>query len=187
MSSVKTGAEDDGTPRRRVRNPELTRQAIVDAALSAVEEGECTPTSRDIAERAGVSERSIFVHFRDLYDLRLAATHHWERMLPELPHRSPTNSSSSTPDGEDFRLRNDSEYGEGHCPTVGAPFTGTAEGLRSPGSRLPGPHSAFPDSPGGARGWAPPGSSQAAGRDQKGRTPGVPGVRPDQPWLPLTC
>ncbi|MEC3917148.1 TetR/AcrR family transcriptional regulator [Nocardia sp. CDC160] len=50
------------SPRRR-RNPEQTRRAIIEGLLSAVHEGEYDPTTRGIADRAGVSERSIFVHF----------------------------------------------------------------------------------------------------------------------------
>lgn len=63
----------DGTPAKRRRNPEQTRKAIVEALLAAVKAGTFAPTSKDIAERAGVSERSIFVHFPGRNDLRLAA------------------------------------------------------------------------------------------------------------------
>ena len=45
---------------------ELTRRRIAEAALSLLEESEAPPTSRDIAERAGVSLRLIFHHFEDL-------------------------------------------------------------------------------------------------------------------------
>ncbi|MFE6864832.1 TetR/AcrR family transcriptional regulator [Nocardia sp. NPDC057668] len=63
----------EGTAARRRRNPEQTRAAIVEALLAAVKDGTFAPTSKDIAERAGVSERSIFVHFPGRNDLRLAA------------------------------------------------------------------------------------------------------------------
>ncbi|MGH9101091.1 MAG: TetR/AcrR family transcriptional regulator [Acidimicrobiales bacterium] len=43
-----------------------TRRRIVEATLSLLEEGDSPPTSRDIAERAGVSLRLIFHHFEDL-------------------------------------------------------------------------------------------------------------------------
>ncbi|MEU7141818.1 TetR/AcrR family transcriptional regulator [Nocardia sp. NPDC046473] len=59
-------------PRRR-RNPEQTRRAIVDALLTLVIDGETDPTTKAIATRAGVSERSIFVHFPGRDDLRIAA------------------------------------------------------------------------------------------------------------------
>jgi AcrR family transcriptional regulator len=60
--------------RRRTRNPELTRAAIVDALLDALGAGERAPTAKSLAARAGVSERSVFVHFADLDDLRAAAS-----------------------------------------------------------------------------------------------------------------
>lgn len=57
-----SGGKGNDGPRRR-RNPEQTRRAIIEGLLSAVHDGEFDPTTRSIAERAGVSERSIFVHF----------------------------------------------------------------------------------------------------------------------------
>ncbi|MGW0246666.1 TetR/AcrR family transcriptional regulator [Nocardia goodfellowii] len=59
-------------PRRR-RNPEQTRAAIVEALLAALKAGSGIPTAKDIAQRAGVSERSIFVHFTGRDDLFIAA------------------------------------------------------------------------------------------------------------------
>lgn len=66
---------DAPTPavRRRRRNPEQTRRVIIDALLAAIKDGKFLPTAKDIAERAGVSERSIFVHFPGRDDLRIAA------------------------------------------------------------------------------------------------------------------
>lgn len=55
----------DGRTARALR----TRQAIVDATLALVEEGDIRPTAPRIAERAGVSVRSIFQHFDDLESL----------------------------------------------------------------------------------------------------------------------
>lgn len=62
--------------RRQVRDPVRTRRVIVEALLAALDEGELAPTARGLADRAGVSERSIFVHFPDLDELRLAAAEH---------------------------------------------------------------------------------------------------------------
>jgi AcrR family transcriptional regulator len=59
----------DGRSARAVR----TRQAVVEALLILIEEGELRPTSKAIAERAGVSERTIFQHFEDLETLFRAA------------------------------------------------------------------------------------------------------------------
>ena len=55
----------DGRAARALR----TRQAVADALLHLFEEGELRPTSRMIAEKAGVSERTIFQHFEDLETL----------------------------------------------------------------------------------------------------------------------
>lgn len=52
----------DGRVARAVR----TRRTVADAMLSLLEEGDLRPTSKQIAERAGVSERTIFQHFSDL-------------------------------------------------------------------------------------------------------------------------
>ena len=52
----------DGRTARAVR----TKDAIVDATLALIDEGDLRPTGPRIAERAGVSVRSIFQHFDDL-------------------------------------------------------------------------------------------------------------------------
>jgi AcrR family transcriptional regulator len=57
---------------RRRRNPEQTRAAIIAALLEAIHDGELDPTGKRIAARAGVSERSVFVHFPGRDDLRIA-------------------------------------------------------------------------------------------------------------------
>ena len=59
------GASVDGRTARALR----TREAIVDACISLVEEGVLKPTAPRIAERAGVSVRSVFQHFDDLESL----------------------------------------------------------------------------------------------------------------------
>lgn len=77
----------DGRTARALR----TRQAIVDATLALVEEGDIRPTAPRIAERAGVSVRSIFQHFDDLeslfYDL---AERTMERVSALRAHIDPT-------------------------------------------------------------------------------------------------
>lgn len=50
-----------------------TREAVVEAFLSLIEDGDPQPSARNIAERAGVSLRSVFQHFSDLEALYLAA------------------------------------------------------------------------------------------------------------------
>jgi AcrR family transcriptional regulator len=57
-------AEIDGRTARALR----TREAIVDASIALVDEGDLRPTAPRIAERAKVSVRSVFQHF----DLKMA-------------------------------------------------------------------------------------------------------------------
>ena len=59
----------DGRAARSAR----TRDAVVRALLALISEGELRPTARRIAERAGISLRSVYVHFDDLDDLFNAA------------------------------------------------------------------------------------------------------------------
>jgi len=62
-----------------------TRDAIVDAMLDLVTDGSPRPTAKEIAERAGVSLRSVYVHFDDLEGLFcVAAKRHYARVAPML-------------------------------------------------------------------------------------------------------
>ena len=58
----------DGRTARAAR----TRDAIVEATVALVEEGDVRPTAPRIAERAGVAVRSVFQHFDDLPALHTA-------------------------------------------------------------------------------------------------------------------
>jgi len=60
----------DGRAARALR----TREAIVDSCIALVEEGDLRPTAPRIADRAGVSVRSVFQHFADLPSLHIAVT-----------------------------------------------------------------------------------------------------------------
>jgi AcrR family transcriptional regulator len=62
-------SEGDGRTNRAVR----TRIAVVDALLALNEKDNLRPTAREIAEEAGVSLRSIYVHFDDVESLLVAA------------------------------------------------------------------------------------------------------------------
>lgn len=71
----------DGRAARAVK----TRNAIADALLDLLAAGQMRPTAKEIAERAGVSVRSVYVHFDDLEDLHcVAATRYLRRMAPIL-------------------------------------------------------------------------------------------------------
>src|SRR3954469_16657881 len=57
---------------RRLRR-EQNREAVVDALVALFEEGSYTPSTNEIAERAGISPRSLFRYFDDADDLTRAA------------------------------------------------------------------------------------------------------------------
>ena len=57
----------------------------MDDLLSLLDEGHLTPTAAEIAERAGVSERSVFQHFPDRENLfESVARQQYDRVLPTL-------------------------------------------------------------------------------------------------------
>ena len=53
---------------RRARS-ERSKQAIMDASLALMEEGNLIPTAQQISDRAGVGIRSFFRHFEDMESL----------------------------------------------------------------------------------------------------------------------
>lgn len=57
----------------RAARARRTRDAVVDAILALIEEGDLRPTAQRVAERAGVSLRTVFQHFEDLDGLHAAA------------------------------------------------------------------------------------------------------------------
>ncbi len=63
------GTQTDGRRARAERN----RDAVVEAILDLLCEGVEYPTAEAIAERSGVSVRSVFRHFDDLESLHAAA------------------------------------------------------------------------------------------------------------------
>lgn len=79
----------DGRTLRALR----TREAIVDATIAQIDEGDLRPTAPRVAERAGVSVRSVFQHFADLETLHAAVAERLATRLaglvlpisPELP------------------------------------------------------------------------------------------------------
>jgi AcrR family transcriptional regulator len=67
----------DGRTLRSMR----TREAIVDATIGLLEEGDLRPTAPRVADRAGVSVRSVFQHFADLETLHAAVA---ERLVDRV-------------------------------------------------------------------------------------------------------
>lgn len=80
VSATNSATEpEDGRHARRDRN----RLAVVDAMLTLYADGNLDPSSDEIAERAGLSPRSLFRYFDDLDDLvRVAIARQHERLLP---------------------------------------------------------------------------------------------------------
>ena len=64
-----TGVREDGRTARSAR----TRRAIVDALRALHHDGDLRPTAPRVAERAGVSLRTVWQHFEDLESLMAAA------------------------------------------------------------------------------------------------------------------
>jgi len=88
--------EGDGRHRRRDRN----RETVVDAVLSLFREHNVQPSAAEIAERAGLSQRSLFRYFTDLDDLsRLAIS----RQLQLVTHLAPIGAAADAPLAERVR------------------------------------------------------------------------------------
>ncbi len=66
-------SESSAPPPGRSARSQRTRAAVVDALLDLLRDGNLRPTAKEIAERAGTSLRSVYVHFDDLEDLFCAA------------------------------------------------------------------------------------------------------------------
>jgi AcrR family transcriptional regulator len=80
----------------RTERSERTRDAVVNAMLDLIEEGDLRPTAPRIADRAGVSLRTVFHHFEDLEELfSVVARRQMERHLTDLP-RVPRDGSLAT-------------------------------------------------------------------------------------------
>ena len=73
------------TDGRRLRRA-LNREAVVDALLDLYGEGNLRPSTDEIAERAGISPRSLFRYFEDADDLAgEAVSRQLGRAMPLLP------------------------------------------------------------------------------------------------------
>lgn len=61
----------------RIARGERTREAIIDAHTALLREGVLKPTGKLIAERAGVSVRTLWSNFKDLEAVMGASTAYW--------------------------------------------------------------------------------------------------------------
>ena len=73
-------AEDGRTARGR-----RTREAVVEAVIALLNEGDVRPTAARVADRAGVSLRSVFQHFTDLEDLFATVAERQFQLVHGLP------------------------------------------------------------------------------------------------------
>ena len=88
-------APDPDTPKRRGRPPSGGREAMLTATLELLrEKGIGTLTTREVAERAGVSEASVYYHFKDRAGLLQAVFEHGVQPLEYL------SGSGETPAGD---------------------------------------------------------------------------------------
>ncbi|MFK7978188.1 MAG: TetR/AcrR family transcriptional regulator [Halioglobus sp.] len=69
------GASVEPIDGRRLRT-ERSREAIIDAALALMAEGNLIPTAQTLADRAGMKIRSFFRHFADMETLFAAVDEH---------------------------------------------------------------------------------------------------------------
>ncbi len=69
----------------RTARAERTREKVVDAVLALLDAGDVRPTAERIADRAGVSERTVFQHYTDREHLfQAVGERQTERVLPTL-------------------------------------------------------------------------------------------------------
>ena len=78
----------DGRRQRRDRN----REAVVEALLALYRDGNLTPSADEIADRAGISARSLFRYFDDVDGLVRTA------VARQQEHLAPLYALSATPD-----------------------------------------------------------------------------------------
>ncbi|MBW2464616.1 MAG: TetR/AcrR family transcriptional regulator, partial [Deltaproteobacteria bacterium] len=83
----------------RVARGERTRQAVVDALLSLYAEDNLTPTIDDIAERVGMTSRTIYHHFEDHDAIAEALTEHQRHQLVHLTKLDSSGTLAERIDG----------------------------------------------------------------------------------------
>ena len=69
----------------RLARSRRTRQAVVDALIALLEEGDLRPTAARVAARAGVSLRTVYQHFDDLEALFATVAERQSELLGALP------------------------------------------------------------------------------------------------------
>lgn len=83
----------DGRNMRRDRN----KDAVIDAYLDLITEGAARPSVAEVADRSGVSHRSVFRYFSDTDELARASI---ERQIERIAHLLDTTVDPAMPIGE---------------------------------------------------------------------------------------
>jgi AcrR family transcriptional regulator len=85
-------SDADGRRLRREQN----REAVIDALLALIREGVYTPSTAQVAARAGLSPRSLFRYFDDVNDLHRAALDRQLELALRLvdPHVGPAEPTA---------------------------------------------------------------------------------------------
>jgi TetR/AcrR family transcriptional regulator, regulator of autoinduction and epiphytic fitness len=94
---TEVSASADGRRTRRLQN----ESAVVDAVLDLIAEGNLRPGAAEIAERSGVSQRSLFRYFEDLDHLAAVAV---ERQAARADHLFEPLDTSGSLDERVLRL-----------------------------------------------------------------------------------
>jgi PhnB protein len=136
-------------PRRRGRPPSGGREAILEATLALLRErGVARLTTRDVAERAGVSEASVYYHYTDKAGLLRAV---FEAGLPPLEALDPAGDTPLLTLGQALErfldqaltvmmaAQSDTELREEMAAFLAANDLGPHRGLRALAPRLPDP------------------------------------------------
>jgi TetR/AcrR family transcriptional regulator of autoinduction and epiphytic fitness len=79
----------------RLARSRRTRQAVVDALIALLEEGDLRPTAARVAARAGVSLRTVYQHFDDLEALFATVAERQSELLGSLPPLPKTRGALS--------------------------------------------------------------------------------------------
>ena len=77
----------------RTERSRRTREAVVDAMLALQEEGDLAPSGRRVAERAGVSARTVYLHFADMEELFVEAGDRFLTRLAGIDEPVPVSAS----------------------------------------------------------------------------------------------
>ena len=98
--SVEDQTGEEPTDGRRLRR-ERNRQAVVEALLGHYREGNLAPAAEEIAERAGLSPRSLHRYFDDLDDLARTAI---DRAQADVAHLFGVEAAPEDPFEERVRV-----------------------------------------------------------------------------------